>query len=130
MRTRAEAPQREHCASEAASDADPSDYLKRGPGPPSDSSVASAPRLGRLVELEQNVAQLCEALGAERRLPLALSSVRVSRCVFGLRKSCDGSRPVRRCASFVATSLKPGAPSRGFERKSRISRCDERSPGR
>ena len=37
-----------------------------------------------------------------------LSSTRVSCCVFGRRRSSDGSRPVRRRTSFTATSLKPG----------------------
>jgi hypothetical protein len=37
-----------------------------------------------------------------------LSSTRVSCCVFGRRRSSDGSRPVRRRTSFTAMSLKPG----------------------
>ena len=42
-----------------------------------------------------------------------LLSVRVSCCVFGRRRSSDGSRPVRRRTSFTATSLKPGCLCQG-----------------
>jgi hypothetical protein len=43
------------------------------------------------------------------RAQAPLSSMRVTCCVFGRRRSSDGVRPVRRLASFSSTSLKPGS---------------------
>jgi hypothetical protein len=82
---------------------------------------SSSSRFSSGTSVSQSVGSLLRSSTGTRtnssRAPL--SSTRVSCCVFGRRRSSDGSSPVRRRTSFTATSLKPGflyqgTPSGGY----------------
>jgi hypothetical protein len=82
---------------------------------------SSSSRFSSRASVSQSVGSLLTSSTGTRknssRAPL--SSTRVSCCVFGRRRSSDGSSPVRRRTSFTATSLKPGflyqgTPSGGY----------------
>ncbi len=69
-------------------------------------SVPSLPRPRPAQSLGSSMSRSTGTRISSSRAPL--SSMRVNCCVFGRRRSSDGSRPVRRCTSFAAISLKPG----------------------